>query len=67
MIFRQGETGHVLVNRASYGAYVHAKAHQAAFHGARGWKTDEEAIRAVENSGQVQEMARQFVEGWLTR
>jgi len=60
----EGDTAHVVVNRASYASYVHSQLHQARFHGDRGWKTDRDAIDAVKGSGMLVSLAAQFVVRW---
>ena len=52
----------VVANIATYGAYVHRggteQPHQAGFHTARGWRTDVQGIRELEQTGVVNAIVR---------
>lgn len=62
-----GPTGHILGNLATYSGVVHAAEIQAAFHGARGWVTDETAIMRVVRSGAIQRIMGQAIMAALRR
>ena len=62
-----GTVGHRLGTRVTYAPFLHSAKRQARWAGARGWVTDDAAIRKVVSSGAVQRIVMQAIMGALTR
>jgi len=60
-IARYGDIGAKLGNGATYSAFVHSAERQARFHGARGWKTDKQAVEIVRRAGTIVQIMRDAV------
>lgn len=60
-IKRSGRIGAVLGNIASYAPFVHSDEKQAKFHGRRGWVTDKDAIKKVEQAGTIKRIVSDAV------
>jgi hypothetical protein len=56
-----GSTDALLDNKASYGPWVQNDLYQTAQHKATGWITDEQAVKNVERSGDVERVAEKII------
>ena len=65
-ISKHGRLGAVLSNTATYAPYVHLAEYQAWFHGPRGWKTEEDAIKQVIDSGDAKKIIQERIHDLLT-
>lgn len=62
---KHGRVGAKAATRVSYAPWVQSKERQSPQHAATGWRTDEQAIRRVVESGAVQRILKQAVKRHL--
>jgi len=60
-ISHHGSPDTIVDNKASYGPWVQNEIYQSAQHKATGWITDEQAVRKVERSGDVEHVAERII------
>lgn len=60
-IQHHGATDALLDNKTSYGPWVQNDLYQTAQHKATGWITDEQAVKRVERSGDVEHVAEKII------
>ena len=60
-ISHHGSTDALLDNKTSYGPWVQNDIYQSAQHKATGWITDEQAVKKVERSGDVEHTAAKII------
>jgi len=60
----QGDDRAIIGTRVSYAPWVQSAERQQPMHAATGWKTDEEAVEEVEQSGAVERIFNEAVSKW---
>jgi hypothetical protein len=60
-VSHHGATDALLDNKTSYGHWVQNDLYQSAQHKATGWITDEQAVKRVERSGDVERVAEKII------
>jgi hypothetical protein len=60
-VSHHGATDALVDNKASYGPWVQNDLYQSAQHKATGWITDEQAVKKVERSGDVEHTAAKII------